>query len=95
MSGDFGFIYKTLAGIEAESSLMDLQIIVEGPVDLGNGWTGDRINYDRKRGCLIEFRTGEEKTPGHVENYACEVNEDYVVRHYDISQKEIEEIKRK
>lgn len=93
MSNDFGFIYKTLAGNEAESSLIDLQIVAEGPIDLGNGWTGDRINYDRKKSCLIEFRTGEERIPGHVDNYACEVKEDYVIEHYNISRKEIEALK--
>ena len=92
MISDFGFTYQTLTGTEEESSLMDLEIVVEGPVDLGNDWSGDRVNFDKKNGCFIEFRTGKEKTPGHVENYACEVDEEYVVSHYDVSQKEIEAI---
>lgn len=93
MSSEFGFIYKNLLGTEAESELMDLRIVAEGPVDLGDGWIGDRVNYDKKNCCLIEFRTGEERTPGHVDNYACEVDEDYIVKHYHVSREELEALK--
>jgi len=89
MSSEFGFIYRNLCGAEAESSLMDLRIVAEGPVDLGGGWIGDRVNYDKKNCCFIEFRTGEERTPGHVDNYACEVDEDYIVEFYPVSKEEL------
>jgi hypothetical protein len=90
MSNDFGFTYKNRVGRDAESSLMDLSIVAEGPVDLGNGWTGDRVNYDKKNRCFIEFRTGKETIPGHVENYACEVDVNYVIERYAVSKEEIE-----
>lgn len=94
MSSDFGFVYKTLAGAEAESLFTDLKKVAEGPIDLGNGWIGDRINYDKKNSCLIEFRTGEERIPGHVVNYACEVKEDYVIKKYGVTKEKINSLKR-
>ena len=93
MSSEFGFIYRNRFGAEAESSLMGLRTVADGPVDLGNGWIGDRVNYDKKNCCFIEFRTGNERTPGHIDNYACEVDEDYVVRLYPVSKEELSAFK--
>ncbi|MDQ8036767.1 MAG: hypothetical protein REI12_05055 [Pedobacter sp.] len=89
MSGDFGFKCRGLKGAEFESSLLDLTIVAEGAVDLERGWTGDRINFDRKNRCFIEFRSGKERAHGIVDNYACEVSVDYVVEKYGVSREEI------
>jgi hypothetical protein len=94
MKTDFGFVYKNLNGSEANSSLADLTVVAEGPVDLGNGWIGDRVNFDRSNGCLIEFRTGQERVPGIDDNCACEVDESYVIFHYGVSKESIDGLKR-
>lgn len=81
----FNFVYLNTEGNESESSLLNLVRVVEGPVDLGGGWTGDRVNYDKVKKCFIEFRSGKEMLPGFTDTTNREVDIHYVCKVYKVS----------
>jgi hypothetical protein len=75
-----------------ESKFRNLLNIAEGPIELANGWTGDRINYDKSLEVFIEFRSGPEGPPGIVPSSAHQVTMDYIVQKYGIDRKDLESI---
>jgi hypothetical protein len=79
------FEYKNIKGVSSEAKFSDLKIIAEGPIELGNGWQADRVNYCKPLSIFIEFRSGPEKLPGHVPSEAVEVTKQYVQETYGVS----------
>jgi hypothetical protein len=90
----FEFSYTNLEGSEGKSSLLNLIRVVEGPVKLTDGWVGDRVNYDKKIRCFIEFCSGSERTPGFTDSMSREVDADYICLTYNISSEKITEFER-
>jgi hypothetical protein len=74
------FSYTGLDGKEHEGIFEDLEVVYEGPIPIGEGWSLDRINLSKSMGRYIEFRSGPEGPHGIVASIAVEVPADYVQR---------------
>ncbi|MBU2869877.1 hypothetical protein [Colwellia sp. E2M01] len=76
------FQYRSLDGAESEASFSDLKLILNGPIQIGDGWQSDRINLLKNRSTYIEFRSGPEGPPGIEPSEAVEVTKEYIYQIY-------------
>lgn len=86
----YDFTYLALTGVSAKADLLGLLTVVDGPLDMGDGWSGDGINYVPSARIFIEFQSAVERVPGFSPSRSREVTREYVVQAYGVAEEALD-----